>query len=327
MIDGRLAWGILSTSRINASLLPPLKASARSRVVAVASREVAKARDYASTWGLGRAYGSYEELLADGDLDVVYISLPNHLHAEWAVKALRAGKHVLCEKPLALSVAEIDTMTAEAAKAGRVLAEAFMYRHHPQTRLVRELVAGGAIGKPASMRGSFTFRMKSESDHRLLAASGGGSIWDVGCYPVSLARHLAGTEPLEAWGRAMMGRGGVDESFFGELLFPGDLVFQFDSGFRSPYRTRFEVSGELGTLVVESPFKPQGGDKVIIRREDRVEEIAVSPAELYAGEVADLEACVLDGKAPAMDLADSRGNAAALAALLASAREGRPTRL
>ncbi|MEI6385019.1 MAG: Gfo/Idh/MocA family oxidoreductase [Spirochaetota bacterium] len=326
MIEGRLAWGLLSTARINSVVIPPIGASMRSMLLAVASREAPKALAYAEARSIPRAYGSYEEMLADPDLDVVYNSLPNSLHAQWSIKALRAGKHVLCEKPMALTVAEADELAETAKSSGRVVAEAFMYRHHPQTRLVRKLVMEGAVGRVLSMRGSFTFGIKDESDPRLNGELGGGSIWDIGCYPISYARFVAGAEPVEARGRAVMGKGGVDEGFWGDLLFPKTEILaegcllQFDSGFRSPYRTRFEISGTEGTLTVSSPFKPEAGDTITLKRLDRTETIELAAVELYAGEIADIEAAVIDGKPQAVGLADSRGNAAAIVALIKAAR-------
>ena len=195
-----LRWGILGTARINRMLIPPLKASPDNRLVAVASRELARGEEYAREWGIGRVHGSYEALLADPEIDAVYIPLPNHLHAEWTIKAARAGKHVLCEKPLALTVADVDAMVSACREAGVVLAEAFMYRHHPQTLKVKQLLDEGAIGTLRYLRGAFTFELSRPNDVRLRPEWGGGCLWDVGCYPVSFARHLVGQEPLEVYG-------------------------------------------------------------------------------------------------------------------------------
>ncbi len=152
-----LNWGLLSTARINRSLIPPLRASKRNHLLAVASRSQESADAYAKEWKIPRAHGSYEALLADPEIDVIYNPLPNHLHAEWTIKAIEAGKHVLCEKPLALSVDDVDAIAAAAQKHGRVVAEAFMYRHHPQTLKVQELVQSGSLGTLKLLRGSFSF--------------------------------------------------------------------------------------------------------------------------------------------------------------------------
>ncbi|HSM72798.1 MAG TPA: Gfo/Idh/MocA family oxidoreductase, partial [Anaerolineales bacterium] len=192
MPDKMLNWGLLSTARINRALIPPLQISKRNRLLAVGSRTQESADAYARDRKIERAHGSYEALLADADIDVIYNSLPNHLHAEWTIKAVEASKHVLCEKPLALSVEEVDAIKAAAHKHGRVVAEAFMYRHHPQTLKVQELVRNGSLGILKLIRGSFSFVLSREGDVRLNPEWGGGSIWDLGCYPISYTRTVVG---------------------------------------------------------------------------------------------------------------------------------------
>jgi predicted dehydrogenase len=320
----RLRWGLLGTARINRALIPALRASERSDLLAVASRDADKGAAHAREWGIPRVLG-YEEMLGDPAIDVVYIPLPNSLHAEWTVRAARAGKHVLCEKPLALTVEEVDAVAAAARATGVVVAEAFMYRHHPQTRRVKELVAAGAIGDLKLVRGAFTFDLTRETDVRLAASLGGGSLWDVGCYPVSYARYLVGAEPAEAFGWQAVGPSGIDEGFYGQLRFGPDVFAQFDSGFRAAFRTRLEVVGRAGAIVVDRPFKPTPQESIHLTRGDQTEEVPVSgPAELYLGEVEDMADVVLLGRPPSISLAESRGNVAALVALYRSAREGRP---
>ena len=322
-----LGWGLLGTARINRALIPPLRASARNRLVAVASRTAEAASAYAREWAIERAHGSYEALLADPEVDVVYIPLPNGLHAEWAIRAARAGKHVLCEKPLAISVEEVDRITAAAREAGVTVAEAFMYRHHPQTARVRELVAGGALGRVRFVRGSFSFFLSRPNDVRLDPALGGGSLWDVGCYPLSFARTVLGQEPLEVMGGQHEGPTGVDLTFAGQLRFADDVLVQLDCSFEAPFRTVMEVVGETASLVVTQPFKPGPGAQLRLHRGDESEAIDVPGADLYQGEVEDLADAVLLGKPPRVSLSDSRGNVAAILALLRSARENRPVRL
>jgi predicted dehydrogenase len=225
-----LRWGLLGTARINRSLIPPLRASARNELAAVASRDAARARAYADEWGIPHSHGSYEALLADPGVDVVYISLPNHLHAEWAIRAAEAGKHVLCEKPLALRVDEVDAMTAAAESAGVLVAEGFMYRHHPRTMEVKALIDDGAIGELHFVRGAFTFPLTRPGNPRWIPEMGGGSLWDVGCYPLSFARYVVGAEPLDVYGRQVEGPTGVDMTFAAQLTFPGNVLAQFDSG-------------------------------------------------------------------------------------------------
>jgi D-xylose 1-dehydrogenase (NADP+, D-xylono-1,5-lactone-forming) len=324
MSERILRWGLLSTAHINQALIPPLRLSARNRLEGVASRTQAQADAYAQAWSIPKAFGSYQAMLDDPGIDVVYISLPNHLHCEWAVKAARAGKHVLCEKPLALTVDQADAMASAARQAGVVLAEAFMYRHHPQTIMVKELVDAGAIGRLRHIHGAYTFPLRPESSARLDPGMGGGSIWDVGCYPISFGRYVAGAEPLEAFGWQVLGPTGVDEAFAGSLRFPGDVLLQFDSGFRTPFRPRFELAGADAILtVLQHPYNPGFNSGIRLIRKDR-EEIIKCPDQLnYLGEVEDMADSILLGKEPRISLEFSRGNVAAITALLRSAREGR----
>ncbi len=324
MTTRALRWGLLGTARINRALIPPLRASARNELVAVASRNVGRAETYAREWNIPRVFGSYEAMLPDPDIDVVYISLPNALHAEWTIKAAQAGKHVLCEKPLAVTVDEVDAVRAAAAQAGVVVAEAFMYRHHPQTLEVKERVDGGAIGTVRLVRGSFSFTLTRPSDVRLNPALSGGSVWDVGCYPISYARYVIGAEPVEVFGWQVTGSTGVDEGFAGQLRFAGNVVAQFDCSFRAPLRAHMEIVGSEGTIDVPRPFKPGLNEQVLLTRGDEAQAIAIPGQELYLGEVEDMADAVLLGKDPRVSLADSRGNVAAIVALLRSAREGRP---
>jgi predicted dehydrogenase len=170
MPDRTLRWGLLSTARINRSLIPPLRASGRNTLVAVASRDAARGRAHAQEWDIKGVFDSYEAMLASPDVDVIYNPLPNSLHAEWTIKALRAGKHVLCEKPLTTRVEDVDAIAAAARETGKVVAEAFMYRHHPQTLKVKELIDGGAIGEVRLVRGSFTFTLTDPTNVRVNAS-------------------------------------------------------------------------------------------------------------------------------------------------------------
>lgn len=327
MPKASLSWGLLSTARINRALIPTIRASKRSRLVAVASRSQDQANAYASIWKIPKAYGSYEDMLADPEIDVVYNSLPNGLHALWTVKALQAGKHVLCEKPLAVTLEEVDAIQQAAQKAGRVVQEAFMYRHHPQTLKVKELVERGVIGQLQLVRGAFTYFLTHEADVRLDHTLVGGSIWDVGCYPVSYARYIFGAEPVEVFGWKVKGASQVDESFYGQMHFPGDVFAQVDSGFRSQFRSFIEIVGNEGTLSIPAPFQPGYRTRITLSRGAHSEKIAVRGEELYRGEVENMADAILLGKPPRVSLEDSRGNVAAILALLRSADLGNPVRL
>jgi predicted dehydrogenase len=328
MSERILNWGLLSTGNINRALITPLRASSRNRLTAVASRDLVHAQAYAAERGIPRAFGSYEAMLADPDIDVVYISLPNSLHAEWSIKAMQAGKHVLCEKPLAVTLEEVDAMTASARSTGRVLAEAFMYRHHPQTLKVKELVESGAIGQLQVIRGGFTFPLSNPANVRLIPELGGGGIWDVGCYPISFTRTIAGAAPVEVFGWQVTGESGVDVVFTGQMRFPNGVLGQFDSGFRSPERMLMEFLGSEGALSLTNSFKPGLNAQINLLRNDGTTEVIVVPGqELYIGEVEDMYDAIVHGKPTRVTLADSRVNVATILALLQSAREGSPVAL
>ena len=319
-----LNWGLLSTARINRALIPPLRVSKRNQLVAVASRTQQSADAYTREWKIPRAYGSYEDLLADSEIDVIYNSLPNRLHAEWTIKAVEAGKHVLCEKPLAMSVDEVDAVQSVARKHGRVVAEAFMYRHHPQTLKVQELVKNGSVGNVKLIRGSFSFMLSREGDVRLDPALGGGSIWDVGCYPISYARTVVGAKPRQVFGWQVTGPTGIDLTFVGQMRFDPDIYAQFDSSFAVPFRAFMEIVGSEGMLNIPHPFKPESDDKIYLTRDDKTETIKIKGQELYLGEVEDMADAILLGREPRISLEDSRANVAVISALLESARIGKP---
>jgi predicted dehydrogenase len=313
-----LRWGIIGPGRIAPRLVRAIGRCTRAKLVAVASRDVGRARQFAALHGIPRSYGSYAALLAETDVDAVYIALPNHLHAEWTVRALEAGKHVLCEKPLALSVADVDAIAATAQRLGRIAVEAFMYLHHPQIIRAVDLARSGALGPLQVVNGSFSFLLTSANDPRVDPTMGGGSLWDVGCYPVSFARRLAAEEPDLVSAFARFDERGVDHTFVGQLRFPSGLVAQFDSGFAAPDRERLEVVGSEATLVLDTPFlpAPEGAEPTLTMwRGHEATPIEVPSIDQYHAEVEDLTAAVLDGTPPRVDLTFSRGTIAALVAL------------
>ena len=327
MTDKILNWGLLSTARINRSVIPGIRASKRSNLLAVASRSQESAEAFAKKWEIPRAHSSYEALLADPEIDVVYIPLPNHLHVEWTIKAMQAGKHVLCEKPLALSVEDVDAVASAAKKHGRVVAEAFMYRHTPQTLKVEEIVSSGSIGALKLLRGSFTYEMTYEGNIRADPAMGGGSLWDVGCYPISYMRTVFGAEPLEVFGWQLIGPTGIDDTFVGQLRFAGDIYGQFDCSFVTPFHVHMEFVGSEGTLIVPNPYKPGLDEKILLVRDGKTETIKIKGEELYLGEVEDVVDVILLGKTPRISLEDSRANIAAIKALFESANTGAAIKL
>src|SRR4029077_6515939 len=221
------------------------RASPKVDLVAVASRDQPRAAEYAKTWGIARAYGAYEALLADPDIEAVYISLPTTMHCDWSIKALEAGKHVLCEKPLSRHTSEVEAAFDAAERTGRFLSEAFMYRHNPQTKRVKELVEGGAIGELRLVRSAFGYSLYDEGNIRLRTDVEGGSLMDVGCYNVSGSR-LFGGEPGHVYGEAWFGPSGTDWVFAGTMRFPNNVIAIFDCGTAMPERDELEAIGSEG---------------------------------------------------------------------------------
>ena len=321
----RLRWGILGPGRIAPRIVRALADNPRGELHAVAGRDPERARAFAARHGAPRVHSTFDALLADPDVDVVYIALPNGLHAPWTIRALEAGKHVLCEKPLALTAAEVDAIAAAAERNGRIAVEAFMYLHHPQTLKTLELVRSGALGIVQVVSAAFSFLLDGATDPRIDPELGGGSLWDVGCYPVSIARRIAGEEPDGIAGFARFDERGVDRTFVGVLRFPGGLVAHFESGFAAPDRERVEVVGSAATLVVDHPFLPEPDGppaRLTIVRDGGAEPVAVESIDDYRAEVDDLHAAILDGAPPRVDLAFSRGGIATLAELDRLARAG-----
>ena len=327
MTDRILRWGLLSTAQINRALISPLRASERNELFAVASRSMQQAKSYAREWDIPRVHGSYEALLEDPEVDVIYNPLPNHLHAEWTIKALHAGKHVLCEKPLALSVQEVDDIAQAAKETGNIVAEAFMYRHHPKTLKVKEIVDSGELGDLQIIRGLFAATFNLKDNYRMAKEMGGGSLWDVGCYPVSYTRLIVGEKPREVFGWQVEGPTGIDETFMGQMRFESGVLAQFVCGFASPFRTSMEIIGSKGTLSVPVPFHPGASDKIHLQVGDDAETIEIPDQELYIGEVEDMADAVLLGKEPRMSLADSRDIIEMIVGLFESARLGKPVML
>jgi xylose dehydrogenase (NAD/NADP) len=315
-----LNWGLLSTARINAQFLAGCAGSDRVAVVAVASRDPARARQYADRHGIERAHGSYAALLEDPEVQAVYISLPNSMHVDWTERALRAGKHVLCEKPMGRDPAAVAGVFALAAEQDLVLMEAFMYRHHPQTRRLTELVQEQAVGPVRLIRATFGFNLTDRTDPRLLKAMDGGALMDVGCYCVNAARLLAG-EPIEVTAQQRQGGDGVDVQLVGTLRFAEGALGLFDCSFASAPRDELEVVGETGTLFLDDPW--HGREPVIERRSaGAVEEISVPPANAYRLEAENFAAAVAGQAQPLLGRADAVGQAATIEALYAAAASG-----
>ena len=313
-------WGLLGTARINRAILSGMTHSERGQVAAVGSRDKARAEAYAAANGLPRAYGSYEALLADPDIQIIYNPLPNNLHAEWTIKALQAGKHVLCEKPLALSLAEVDAMFAAAKSAERVLAEAFMYRHHPKILKLKELVDDGSIGQPILLRTSHSFVLPQQANIRWDPSLGGGALWDVGCYPVSLALYLFGApQRLQAWQKRAPS--GVDGTLAATLYHNGERITQLDCSFQIPFRSQAEVAGTEGVITMVRPFQPSTPEaSLTLRRGEREETIELANPPMYWLEIEDLHDAILTGASPRVTPAETRGHVETLLQLYEAAK-------
>jgi predicted dehydrogenase len=317
-----LRVGLLSTASVNREVLSAASATDRVEVLAVGSRDAARAEAYAHEHGIPRAHGTYEALLDDHELDAIYVSLPNGMHHEWTMKALAAGKHVLCEKPYTRRPEEVDEAFELAKGARRVLTEGFMYRHHPQTAKVKALVDDGAVGQVQLVRSSFSFLLQDLADVRARPELDGGSLMDVGCYCVSLSRLLIG-EPERVIGEQILGSTGVDMSFNGTMRFPGDLIAQFDCSFTQPRRQRLDVVGDKGWLLVDAPFRTEMEGELLLSHGEHLTRVEVPSADAFRLELENFADAAAGTVLPLLGREDVLGQARAIEALYRSATEGR----
>jgi D-xylose 1-dehydrogenase (NADP+, D-xylono-1,5-lactone-forming) len=314
--SGRVRWGILGTGGINERFLAHVREAPNAEFVAVGSRTAERARAFAARYSLARAHASYEALLGDAEVDVVYICLPNGLHHEWTMEALAAGKHVLCEKPYSRHAADV-TEAFDAADAARLhLMEAFMWRHTPQARRFAELLP--EIGDLQAVRATFSFRIADRSDVRLRADLDGGALMDVGCYCISGIRLATGYEPDRVHAEQLVGESGVDERFAGLLHFAGDVTGTLVAGFHSVHAS-LEAIGDRGSLLLPDPWT---GTATALLLEGR--EIAVEPQDPYRLEVENLSAAILGEAEPLLGRADALGQASTIEALYAAASTAEP---
>ena len=296
-----LRIGVLGAANIARSFTSGVRPSSRVEVAAVASRDLAKAQAFAAECGIARALGSYESLLADPAIDAIYNPLPNSLHAEWSIKALEAGKHVLCEKPLAMSADEVRAMVAAAHRTGRLLVEAYPYRAQAQTRRMQELIEAGAIGQVEIIRASFGVTFANPANIRLKPELGGGSIYDIGSYPLSLVRLITGTRATHVSAVATWTETGVDRSVLASLEFPGGVLAQISSSFATSYHRQALIAGSAGTIeTTYLNHPPVGGAPVLTLRRgilvsDPVETIPVAPGNGFLLEAESFEAAVRGG--------------------------------
>jgi len=315
----KVRWGIIGPGGIASRLLQDAGRAANFTVVAVGSRSVDRAAEFASRFGIPRVHGSYEALLADPEVDAVYIGLPNSLHHPLTMQALAAGKHVLSEKPYSRHPAQVDEAFDAADAAGLILMEAFMWRHSPQTRRFLELLP--EVGELQSIRSTFCFVMENKSDVRLEPGLDGGALMDVGCYGVSGSRLVAGAEPARVFGEQTLSTSGVDGRFSGLLTFPSGLVAEIVAGFTSTQRS-LEAVGSDGTLLSRDPWQGELGG---IELNGRAVPVVLDDA--YRLEMENLSAAILGHGRPLLGRADALGQARTIDALYRSAASGRSVTL
>lgn len=320
-------WGILSTARHGEKIMLPAFRQARdTELAAVASRDGTRAQTFAQQHRIPTSYSSYEALLDDPDIDAIYIPLPNNLHKEWAIKAAQAGKHVLCEKPIGLDAAEAEEMVAAFKQADRILSETFQWRHHPQASAVKELIEDGTIGEVRLVDAGFSFLIARQDDIRLNPDLGGGSLYDVGCYPVSLARYMLEAEPLAVTAQAHWTERGVDDRMVATLEFPKGVLAQINCGFSLPLRRYYEVVGDAGSLAVNRAYNPVGdrASEIVHYGDDRmmIETIRLDAANSYALMIEDFNRAVKGEAAPRFPADDAVKNMRVIDALYQSARKG-----
>ncbi|MEX1335781.1 MAG: Gfo/Idh/MocA family oxidoreductase [Candidatus Limnocylindrales bacterium] len=314
-----IRWGLLGTGRINLKLLRGASGTDTADVVAVGSRSAETGQAFAAANGIAKVHASYEALLADPEVDAVYIPLPNALHHAWTLKAIAAGKHVLCEKPYTRHPEQVDEAWDAAQAAGVVLMEAYMWRHTPQAARLVELA--GQIGELVHVRSTFSHRLQDDRDIRVDAELEGGSLMDVGCYCISGSRLIAGEEPVSVYGEQVTAPNGVDRRFTGVLRFPSGLVASFHSGFDS-FSESLEVTGREGTVFLPDPWHSTRGVLVVDGEEQTVE--ARNP---YQCELEDMAAAIRGERDPLLGRDDALGQARVIEALYRSADAGEPVSL
>lgn len=298
-------WGILSTAHINRRIIPAIQQSERGNLRAVASRDADKVKAYAEQWQIPVAYSNYEFLLSDPAIDVVYISLPNHLHTEWILRSLAAGKHVLCEKPITLDPDEIVLIEEMSRRTGKYVMEGTMHLYHPQTKLWKSIIDEGQLGDLHSLRSCFCFNLDRNADnYRWDSQRGGGALWDVGIYPVSLFQFLCGDSPYSGL-CTMYEVNGIDVSTTALLQYVKGLTGTFYVSFRSSYSTHTIVHGSKGQLFITHPFTHVENGEAYLVINNELSQLQIPKEYLYTGEIEAMHDAILHDKTPAWTLAHS----------------------
>lgn len=332
----KLRWGILGAARINQQLMPAIVEAENTELVAIASRRPGAAAEtlarYAPHQQGVKTYDRLDELLDDSDIDAIYLPLSNHEHAEWTLRAIESGKHVLCEKPMALEATDIDAIEAAASRYNVTVMEGFMYRFHPQHARVRELIDSGLIGEVRTVRSCFSFMMQPARMYRLAESieRGGGAMWDIGCYAIHAARlPFYHESPLAVTALAKYTETGADSSSCGIIDFGDGKYAQFEFSFEHARRAEYEVIGTLGGLKCHSVWAKQNDTPVISWWTENGQQCVetLPPANHFRLEIEHFSDCVLNGKAPGLSLADARTNCRIIAAALESAAKGQRIRI
>jgi D-xylose 1-dehydrogenase (NADP+, D-xylono-1,5-lactone-forming) len=326
-VETTLRWGVMGTARIaRKALIPAILSAPGHRLVAIASRDVAKGQAFASQFanaGPLTVHGSYAALLADPSVEAIYIPLPNALHAPWAIRALEAGKHVLCEKPLALNAAEAQQMIEVARQRERVLMEAFMYRFHPRIEALVSMLRRGAFGEVRYLQADFSFPLHDANDIRLDPELGGGALMDIGCYPLNLARTLLDAEPLRVEAHARFSARGVDRDLIATLHFPHSSRAQIACSFEGARSETLTLVGSLGSAHLRHAFVPTGTEVLLdcSYSDGRQERLHFPASDPYRRMIEHFAAVVHGATPPRYDPLEARANMAAIDALYASAHQ------
>lgn len=322
----KLRWGVLSTAKIGRTkVIPAIQSSLYGDVVAISSRNATNAQQVADELGVARAHASYEALLADPEVDAIYNPLPNHLHVPWSIKALEAGKHVLCEKPLGLNAADIQPLLDAAQRYPHLkVMEAFMYRFHPQWDKAHELVTNGSIGQVRSIHSHFSYNNREQENIRNNADMGGGALMDIGCYSISLSRYLFQSEPLRVFGHIMPYPGYEVDCFVSGIMEFADGTATFTASTKIEGHQYMEASGESGSVFLPVPFSPVADTttKLLIKRNDHREELVIPSCDHYRNMADAFAASVFNQQPVPTPLSDALANMKIIDAVFASAAKG-----
>jgi D-xylose 1-dehydrogenase (NADP+, D-xylono-1,5-lactone-forming) len=310
-------WGVLGYARIaRLNAIPAIHREGNAELAAIASRDPAKLAECAAQFPLARLHLKYEDLLADPDVDAIYVPLPNSLHKEWSIAALRAGKHVLCEKPLGMNAAEAGEMAAVSRDTGKLLMEAFMYRYTDRMQRVREVIDSDVLGPLRHINASFRFFLDRPNTIKAKPELGGGALYDVGCYPVNLLGMLTGEVPLRCNAVAEMEHG-VDVNLSAIMQYDSGLIANIHCGFNAHGRMHAEVIGTMGVLEIADTFLDAAGD-IKLHTKDGTRNIAVAESDRYGAEFRDFSAAILEGREPQLSLDETIRNLEVLDMIRAS---------